>query len=251
MQNDAMTTKHPPVCQGLALHQIIASYRNDAERCRNGTGAVLHQTSPEPHDEAISLNAGTQWRDQGLENQWSRIEAPTGIKLDRTSTAPQWPRAGYRAVGFSPRSLTRNTTSDPLGHFGQKNHLITLDTIEAFQLIDRRGQAGLSRPASPIISTLLEQDSVAPVRNTLIDFFSTSTLSQSGSDQRLAPLLRKGVCSFDSLAFSRASAQRHPFRGVSGQGDMGSPHRGEPMIGHLIEPSNHGQTLVKHLGTFV
>jgi len=150
------------------------------------------------------------------------------------------PRADYRAVGFPLQSLTRNATSDLLGNFGQKSPLIVLDTIEAHQPIDRRGREGLLRSASPNISTPLDQDLVATTRNALIDFFSTSTLSRSGSHQHPAPLLRKGVQSFDGLASSRArNCVRFPLRGTE-RSSCGktSPQRGEVLKGPSIEGQN-------------
>ena len=177
---------------------------------------------------------------------WGVPARRLAVALSATS-----PRADYRAVGFPLQSLTRSATSDPLGHFGQKSPLIVLDIIESYQPIDRRGREGPSRSASPNISTPLDQDPVATIRNALIDFFSIGTLLRSGSPRHLAPLLRKGVCSFDGLAFSRAASREHPLRGAPGSRDMTSPRRGEVMNGRLIKASNLGQTLVKHLGTFV
>jgi hypothetical protein len=155
------------------------------------------------------------------------------------------------AVGFPLQSLTRNAASDSRRPLGQKSHCGAFDNTEAYQPINPRGQEGLSQPSSPNISTPLDQDHVGTTRGALIDFFSAAPLLRPGSSQHPAPLLCKGVCSLDGSTSSRAANRQHPLRGAAGSRDMGSPLRGEPMIAHLADHPNKGQTLVKHLGTFV
>ena len=119
-------------------------------------------------------------------------------------------------AGFPLLSLTRIPTSSLLLPLGQKSRLIEYNLVRASQPFNPRAQEATLQLNSAHISLPLDQTLVTAFRITSVSFFSKRVVFRSASLGGLAPLLRKGVRSYDVLVSSRAVVQLNPLRGSVG-----------------------------------